>query len=80
MGVAGTWTGRGPRDLGQKINEMLSYALYLSNMVSEHRNGAIMQKRRFSSFYLYKKRVKNGRGISQLFPISWSPKIFFGSS
>ena len=45
MGVAGTWTGRGPRDLGQKINEMLSYALYLSNMVSEHRNGAIMQKK-----------------------------------
>ena len=28
MGVAGTWTGRGPRDLGQKINEMLSYGLY----------------------------------------------------
>ena len=45
MGVAGTWTGPGPRDLGQQINEMLSYALCLSNMVSEHRNGAIMQKK-----------------------------------
>ena len=28
MGMAGTQTGRGPRTLGPKINEMLSYALY----------------------------------------------------
>ena len=36
--------GCGHRDLKRCLNDIPSSHLYLSNMVSEHRNGAIMQK------------------------------------